>query len=202
MAAKKKSAPKKKTNGKPAGAVEDGTFINLSPDEVTARVKKARGYLAALRAELKGLVRYSKQSRLSSLGRFRDGEEEAIEAVMDMVDARPASFAALAAKDNGVDDTVVETQPSRDDLARREALKPLLKDLTTLKDDVGDTYLALGDRPRRFSIAAYSIGAANAPHDPALASAIAPAKRFYASRGRPKATEPAEEPAADEASDE
>lgn len=188
-----KGAKPRASSSNKASSNRANGFIDLPAAEIGERVKRARGHLAAARAELAGLVRYSKKERQGSLGRFRDGEEDAILAVLDAIDGSPDVFKSLAAKDNGEDDALVETQPSRDDLARREALRPVMKDLAALSEDVGDTFLAIGARPRRFSIAAYAIGDVNAEHDAALASAMAPAKRFYAQHSRPKRVEEAAE---------
>jgi hypothetical protein len=180
-----KSANTAKSADKPAAA-KAASGSESTIDDFAARVAKAREGLAAIRALLPDLRRLNPEARKTSIGRLRDGEDAIIESVLDMVDESPAVFQSLASRDNGVDPAAVETAPSRDDLAQRAALQPFADDLVLLAEDVSDTLLDLGARPRTFSIAAYAIGQANAPHDARVKRGLARAERFYASHGRPK----------------
>jgi hypothetical protein len=180
-----KKAAKKSTSNGHHGVVA-AAILGISPALLVKIVAEVRAYLRTIRKALPGLVRYREGQRRSSIGRLRKGEDGAISAVLDTVEARPELFVALAAKDNGVDDKVVETQPSRDDLERHRILKPLLEDLQQLRLDVGDSVLELAARPRRFSIAAYAIADTMIEHDDELDRTMAPAKRFYASQNAKK----------------
>ena len=178
-------------------AAPSGQSPKTPPEESFAdRVAEARKGLAAVRALLPELHRLDAADRQTSIGRLRDGEDAIIEEILDLVDESPATFQSLAARDHGVDDAVVETGPSREDLAQRAALKPLAEEVHLLAEDMNDTLLDLGARPRTLSIAAYAIAQANSPHDPKIKSGLARPGRFYASHGRPKKKTPEEPPKA------
>ncbi len=130
--------------------------------------------------ELEGLITLTEAERRSSDGRLRDGEAEALAAVLDATEKRPGAFDVLADKDGGVDPQAIETARPRDQLQRSLALDGLATQLEALARDVRDTQLVLGGNVRRVLLAAYQLAKSLAKHDPALRSALAPAMDFYA----------------------
>lgn len=125
--------------------------------------------------------------RAHSNGKLRDGEDVAVTAILDTVDAHPAHFQALAAHDHGVDDAVLETGPARDALARRNVFAPLAAELTALAARVSDDVLASGALAKDVSGPAYAIIKANAKLDKKLRASASKALDFYAKVAKRKA---------------
>jgi hypothetical protein len=121
------------------------------------------------------------EERLTSSGRFRNGEEETYEALLDVVDEHPRIFAGLSGRDGGVDDAQIETGPTRALLARRRALAPLADALTQMAQLVTDDVLASGEEIRTFTSPAYGLGKASSAFDESLKSDMAPVLNFYSS---------------------
>ena len=126
----------------------------------------------------------SADERAGSLGRFREGEEAIAGQMLDVVDAFPAHFAALAGRDRGEDDRVVETGPARDDLARRRALLTVAKRFAPLADRMADAVMVLGHNVRQLTVPAYRIGQVSAQSDAKLRGKLNPVAEFYAAGAR------------------
>lgn len=149
----------------------------------------ALAQIAAIRKSLDTveLASLTVDERKHSNGRFRDGEEVAVTAIFDTVDAHPAHFQALAAHDHGVDDAVLETGPARDAVARRNVFAPLADELAALAARVSDDVLASGALAKDVSGPAYAIIRANAKLDKKLRASASKALDFYAKAAKRKA---------------
>lgn len=119
------------------------------------------------------------EERLHSAGKLRVGESDAMTTIFDAMDAYPGVFAALAAKDGGVDPTEVETGPARAALAEAVALEPLSTAIRALETQVSDAILASAAQAKDVSVPAYAIGKASAASDPGVRKAMATAIDFY-----------------------
>jgi hypothetical protein len=142
--------------------------------------------LAASFAAL-GLPTLTSDEVLHSNGKLRAGEVAAMTAIFDAMDAFPGVFAALAAKDGGIDPTKVETDPARTDLAQVQALAPLSAALKALDAEVSNAILALAGQAKTVSVPAYAIGKASAASDPQVRKALAAAITFYGRTAQKKA---------------
>ncbi len=130
------------------------------------------------------LARLTTDERVTSGGKLRDGEEDAIGHLLDAVDSSPATFVAIASHDHGTDDARVETGPTRQALARRLALAPLATALAQLARRVDDDVLVQGERIREVTTPAYAILKANAVVDARLRKRAARVFDYYASASR------------------
>lgn len=126
----------------------------------------------------------SAEERTVSLGRFREDEHKIVAKMLDVVDAFPGHFSALAATDRGKDDQVVETGPARDDLARREAILEVSTRLSALGSVMADAVLMLGNNVRMFTVPAYRIGQVSAKSDVKIRSKMNPIAEFYTAGAR------------------
>lgn len=146
-----------------------------------ATVKDALATVTALEANLDtfGLASLTDEERLHSNGRIREGEDAAILAILDTIDASPATFQALAPHDHGDDPKVVETAPARTAIERRELLLPLRDRLAALVQRLSDDLLSSGALARDVSVPAYAILQANAAFDPNLRKKGATAISYY-----------------------
>jgi hypothetical protein len=133
-----------------------------------------------------GLESLTPDDRQHSTGKLRDGEDEAMVAVLDTVDKQPGLFAALAPHDHGKDDKKVETAPARAALARRALLAPLAKELDDLLTRVSDDMIASAETAKDVTVPAYAIIKANADISPELRKAAAPAIGFYTQAAKKK----------------
>ena len=149
-----------------------------------AQIEALEKTLAAL-----DLASLTADERVHTNGKLREGEAEALVVVLDAVDAHPSRFAALAAHDHGVDDSVVETAPARRALARRAALAPIASALSALASRVNDDVLASAALAKDVAGPAYAIIRANSGLDKALKASASKAIDFYskAARRRPAA---------------
>ena len=168
------AAKKKASNG---GGVEGAVL------KARAAVKAAKEALAAV-----GLARLTAEERKVSLGRLREGEASALEAILDTVDAHPDIFVSLADRDGGKDPEALETEPTRAALARVATLAPLESELEDLLLAVSDDRLASAAFVKSVTVPAYGIAKANAPVSPKLRKSVAGALDFYgkAARSRKK----------------
>lgn len=130
------------------------------------------------------LARLTTEERVTSAGKLRDGEEVALGHLLDTIDSSPATFAAIASHDHGTDDARVETEPTRQALARRLALAPLATALTQLARRVDDDALVQAERIREVTTPAYAILKANAAVDAKLRKRAARVFDYYASASR------------------
>ncbi len=144
-------------------------------------VEKARAALRAAEAALEAhdLAAYTSEERAHSAGKLRDGEDKALEGILDTVDAHPEHFVSLAPHDHGADDGKVETGPARTALARRSLLAPLAGELAAFAQRVSDDVLSSGALARDVTTPAYAIIKANAPINPALRKSAAFSLNFY-----------------------
>ena len=151
-------------------------------------VAKARQLVAAVQAALEAfeLAAYTSEERAHSAGKLRDGEELALEGILDTVDAHPEHFISLAPHDHGTDDRKVETEPARNALARRALLVPLQIELAALTQRVSDDVMSSGAFTRDVTTPAYAIIKANAPLNPALRKSAAGSLNFYVKQAQPK----------------
>lgn len=164
---------------KPAASLKRPRLIEADPADVGRRVDEAIALLSQVGEALGALEELREDARKFSNGRLRDTESKAISTVLNAADAYPHLFVALAAKDHGVNDEVFETQPTRDDLARRDHLARLAGALDPIADGVSDTLLALGSRVREVSTPMYAIARVAATVHPKLRAALAPATKVY-----------------------
>jgi hypothetical protein len=160
-------------------ASKKAPLITADPAEVGKRVDAVLSLIAQIEEELGPVHEYTELERKHTTGRFRGGESIAITAVLDTAEAFPGSFAALAARDHGEDDAVFETQPTRDDLARRDHLARLFGALNPMTQGVSDTMLGLGERVREVSTPTYAIARIAATVNPKLRAKLLPATKFY-----------------------
>src|SRR5581483_9164572 len=119
-----------------------GDALTVSPQELAKRVKRFEQFLSSAERELEGLVELTTEARVHSNGRLRDGEPAAMRAILDAADTHPSYFESLAASDHGSDDRVFETQPARDDLARRDLLVEPAGRVAALAERFSDSLLA------------------------------------------------------------
>jgi hypothetical protein len=177
----KTTSSKKKT---PASKAK----ITSSPDSEAAVVREVLDRIQQIEALLENLelARLTAEERVSSNGRLRDGEEEALETLLDAMDAFPGPFAVLADKDRGDDAAALETSPTRQALARRQALAPVAASLARITRRVEDDLLVQGERIREVTAPAYAILKANAVVEPKLRKQAAKVFDFYAKLVRSK----------------
>lgn len=161
-------------------------------------VEKARAALRAAEVALEAydLAAYTSDERQHSAGKLRDGEDKALEGILDTVDAHPEHFASLAPHDHGTDDRKVETGPARAALARRTLLAPLASDLVTFAQRVSDDVMSSGALARDVTTPAYAIIKANAPINPALRKSAAFSLNFYVKQVQQKKPRASGKPAA------
>jgi hypothetical protein len=131
-----------------------------------------------------GLTSLTPEERTHSNGRLRGGEEKALTAILDSMDLRPGLFASLADRDGGTDDAKLETQPSRDALARVAALRPLAALADAISTLISDELLHQGAQVKEVTGPAYGIVKVNVGLDSKLAKKAEPATKFYGSNGK------------------
>jgi hypothetical protein len=156
----------------------------MSLAELAKRADKALALIDQIDEQFPGLQGYSEEDRRTTAGRLRDGESDALRAVLDTADARPQVFAVLADKDGGSDPKRFETAWLREMLARRDTLDRVRVQLEQLTSDLSDTVLHLGELVQRPALAAYQIAKPLAQHDDAIARTLKPALDFYGRIGR------------------
>ena len=151
-------------------------------------VAKAREAVHAAEAALEAyeLAAYTSEERAHSAGKLRDGEELALEGILDTVDAHPEQFTSLAPHDHGTDDSKVETGPARTALARRGLLIPLQAELVALTQRVSDDVMSSGALTRDVTTPAYAIIKANAPINAALRKSASGSLNFYVKQAQKK----------------
>jgi len=169
------------------------TIDDMSAEQLQKNVTRAVGLLEELEGLLPGLVHFTAEERAGTDGRFRGkDEEDALRAVLAVIERDPASFRVLADKDDGRDPERVETELLRARLDRRAVLARVAERLAPIAQRVEDTVLAQGERCKPVLLSAYGIARTLAPHDPALKSLLAPAIDYYGAIGRKAARTRAE----------
>lgn len=175
-------APSKQARTTPSRApATAATTAEEAAAEVLALLAQAEKKLEEL-----DLAQLTADERTGSSGKLRDGEGAILSILLDTIDSSPQTFAALADKDHGVDNSVVETAPTRQAIARREALAPVAATLARLSRRLDDDLLAQGEKIREVTSPAYAILKANAPVDAGLRKRASRVFDYYATRGRPK----------------
>jgi hypothetical protein len=132
----------------------------------------------------------SSDDRRASGGKFRTGEAEILGQVLDVVDARPALFSALAAHDGGTDPAIVETAAARDALARKVAADEAVAAAELYVKALRDYALTAGEEVRALTTAAYAIIRANAAVDASLRDEAAGPIAYYRDNARAKSAKP------------
>jgi hypothetical protein len=160
---------------------KNGSGNGSSVTSFEAQVAKAQTSANALLAMLKalGCQVLTDEERLHTMGKLRVGEDKAMNAVFDTMDANPVVFESLADKDGGTDPNTVETQPARDALTEAEALSPLVDVLAEMHTIVSDGMIANGQFAKELSVPAYAIGKALAVTNKTIRTQLAPAITFY-----------------------
>ncbi len=131
-----------------------------------------------------GLPALTDEERAHTMGKLRVGEDAAMTCIFDTIDGYPAIFESLANRDGGSDPNVVETQPSRNALARSETLAPLAIAIDKLAQIVGDGIIGEANTAKELSVPAYAIGKALAATNAKLRTTFALALTFYGSKAR------------------
>jgi hypothetical protein len=172
-----------KADGRKADPGKDAPLKKLA-----LAVEKARAAVRAAVAALEAheLAASTSEERAHSAGKLRDGEDLALEGILDTVDAHPEHFVSLAPHDHGTDALKVETGPARAALARRTLLLPLAAELSALAQRVSDDVMASGALARDVTTPAYAIIRANAPINPALRKSASASLNFYVKQAQKK----------------
>jgi hypothetical protein len=152
---------------------------NAAIADVRGRVDVAVILIGEAMAALGPLVEFDDEERRHSNGRLKNGEDVAVTSVLDAADAFPTLFVALASKDRGKDDTVFESEPTRDALARRIQIARLASALEPLAQGLSDTMLSLGEDVREVAVPVYAIARVAAAINPALRAKLKAATAFY-----------------------
>jgi len=160
---------------------------NIPASDLKAQIDKARAHLAAIDGLLPGLVSLDHDGRLHSGGRLRDGEADALDAVIDTVALDPAPYAFLADRDGGLDPKELEVDLLRDRLAHVEVLRAFAAEVRELADHLSDTALDLGARVRPVLLSAYKVARVAAEGDATVRTRLARAVDFYGAIGRSSA---------------
>jgi len=169
------------------------TIDDMSAEQLQKNITRAAGLLEELEGLLPGLVHFTAADRGDTDGRIRGkDEEDALRAVLAVIEHNPGAFQVLADKDDGRDPARVETELLRARLDRRALLAGLAERVAPLAQRLEDTVLAQGERSKPVLLSAYGIARSLAPHDPALKTLLAPALDYYGAIGRKAARTRAE----------
>lgn len=151
----------------------------MTREEAEKAAKQIGTLVQEIRKLLPGVVRLTEKERIHSTGRIRDGEADALRAVLDTVELKPAAFESLAARDNGSDEDILETKLLRNRLAVVEVLGQAAVEVAILAGDLGDFALHVGEQVKPVTLEAYAIAKPIARNDAKVRSALAPALDFY-----------------------
>jgi len=177
-------ATKQKAAKKTASAGAGGGVLEYSVSDLVKALVGVTKAFDAVEQVTSQLPQLTPEERLSSLGRLRDKEPAAILALCGVMDAFPMHFVAIADQDQGEDDSVIETKPTRDNIARREALVPLVGRAQEISDRISDAVLVLGDLARQVSVPAYRIATTAAKVDKKFRTALSPVTTHYGAGAR------------------
>ena len=164
---------------------EKKDLLEQSSAELKATVEHALTRLDATREELGDMLSLTKEDRKSQ-GRFRKGEPEALEVVLDVVVANPTPFKVLGKSDGGVDPETFEVEFLRDRLHAASLLGKLADAFEDVARDIRDTQLQIASDVRGPALAAYEIAKVLARHDAKARSKLARAIDFFAFDKRKK----------------
>lgn len=169
------------------------TIDDMSAEQLQKNATRAMALLGELESLLPGLVLFTKEERGSTDGRIRGPEEEnALRAVLAVMQRAPGAFEVLADKDDGRDPTRVETDLLAARLDRRAVLVGVAERATSIAQRLEDTVLDQGERSKPLLLSAYGIARSLAQHDDAIRSQLAPALDYYGAIGRKAARTRAE----------
>lgn len=146
--------------------------------------------MTALTKEMVDLIKREKLAQLTpeqvkyTVGRIPAAELPALKIVVDVMDERPELFAVLANKDRGKDAKKLETEPTREAIARFEELSPLLEVLSTVRDSLEHELLSQGTRVRAVTSPAYQLAKVMSHSDDNVANTLSPAFTYYGEPGR------------------
>ena len=146
--------------------------------------------MTALAKEMTDLIKREKLAQLTpeqvkyTVGRIPAAELPALKIVVGLMDERPELFAVLANKDRGKDAKKLETEPTREALARFEELAPLLEVLSKVHDRLEHEVLSQGSRVRAVTSPAYQIAKVMSHSDDDVANTLSPAFTYYGEPGR------------------
>lgn len=169
------------TGGATGTSTSTSSGSSSSNAALAAAVASAITAVKAVNTQLAGagLVVLTPEQRQHTNGRIRQGEDEAMTSILETVDAHPGAFQFMAARDHGVDDLTVETQPAYDALARRDLLLPLQTALGQVLQRVDDDMLASGGIAKDVTTQAYRIIKGNVGANPTLRTEAGKAFTFY-----------------------
>jgi hypothetical protein len=170
-----------KSAKKPATARSSSAGKSHHVDAHVSALQSVGRECQRLRREIPAGRALTREDRLTSNGRFRDGEADALRRLLDLVDARPHLFSSLAAHDGGSDRRVVETAPTREALARKQAADEALASAELLVKALRDYALVAGEEVRALTTPAYAIVRANATVDASLRDEASEIIEFYRS---------------------
>jgi len=182
MASKKTTKTATPKNG--ARTPQGTSILTMDPPDLETAVASAMALLDEMETQLAGLVQYSTDERVHTTGKLRDGESAALTNIVSTVAQFPGLFDSLSDKDGGGDDATLETDPTSAMLERLGTLKPLAEGVAQFAQKLTDTALSMGASVRELTTPAYGIIRANAPINPKLSAASAPARTFYGDIGR------------------
>jgi hypothetical protein len=157
-----------------------GAFDQISVAALQAVVTSVGALLTQIQQAFPPLVSLSAELRKTSTGRFRDGEDEALAAILAFAVAYPEFFKVLGNKDFGNNPAVFETELLGDRLAKRDLVAGFLADLDALQVKLSDTILKIGAVVRTPLLLAYTIARPIAEKGTTeMQTALAPAVSFY-----------------------
>lgn len=158
---------------------KNNDVFTMSLSALDKHVAQLLGELGKAESALDGLVRLTRQERVDSPGKFRNGEADALGSVLDAAVAKPALFESLADKDFGSDASTFEIGALRDRLQRIDKLAPVADKLEELSTLISDTVMQLTAETKPVMQEAYGIAKSVAKTDGELRATIAPAIDFY-----------------------
>jgi hypothetical protein len=174
------------STAEPEALSDVADLVRANRERTRAMIHTYRETLRKSRQEFPTVLAFNKSERKITSGRIPKDELDTLGRILDVIDADPAVFSSLAAKDHGKDANRVETEPSRHAIELLQALVPLVDDLATAHRTAEDLALRLGELVRSVTTPAYAIGNANAPINPALRANLAPVNDYYRNRVRSK----------------
>lgn len=168
----------------------DKATTTASAAKIVTVLNELTSATAALRRKAPSGPALSKDERQSSGGKFRTGEAEILGQLLDVVDARPALFSALAPHDGGEDPAVVETAAARDALARKVAADEAVAAAELYLRALRDYALTAGEEVRELTTPAYAIIRANAAVNASLRDEAAGPIAYYRDNARARSAKP------------
>ena len=141
-------------------------------------------------AAMTGLIKRQKLAQLTpeqvkyTVGRIPPAELPALKIVVDLMHERAELFAVMADRDRGKDAKKVETEPTREAMARFEELAPVLEALKLVMEKLEHEVLAQGTRIRAVTSPAYQLAKVMSQSDEDVANTLGPAFTYYGEPGR------------------